>query len=133
MLIPEYKAASATAATAEFTQFTELDQYKKLRAATTDKVIAVLFTADWDESSGILKQMVTERVNQNFAAGTILFNWVDCDSGEDLVEHFDVESVPSLVIVLPHKNSPEILAGVTPEQLTEKITAMDTYIKTLFE
>ena len=63
MLIPEYKsAANTTAAKAEFTQLTELDQYKKLRAATTDKVIAVLFTASWDDSSRILQQMVQERV-----------------------------------------------------------------------
>jgi len=39
-----------------------------------------------------------------------------------LVEHFDIESVPSLAVVMPHKQNPEILAGVTPDQLTEKIT-----------
>ena len=133
MLIPEYKSASAAATTAEFTQLTELDQYKKLRAATTDKVIAVLFTASWDDSSNILQQMVTERVRQNFAAGTIIFNWVDCDTGDDLVEHFDVESVPSLVIVLPHKQTHETVAGVTPDQLTAKVTELDTYVTTLFE
>ena len=105
MLIPEYKAASATF-TAEFTHLTELDQYKKLRAATTDKAIAILFVADWDDASKVLKEMVAERVKQNFAASTILFNWVDCDQGEDLVEHFDIESVPSLVIVMPHTQQP---------------------------
>ena len=106
MLIPEYKSATAAASpNADFTHLTELDQYKKLRAATTDKVIAILFAADWDDSSRVLKEMMAERVNQNFAAGTVLFNWVDCDQGEDLVEHFDVESVPSLVIVMPHKQA----------------------------
>ena len=54
MLIPEYKAASAPATTAEFTKLTEVDQYKSLRAATTDKIILVLFTAEWDEASRIL-------------------------------------------------------------------------------
>ena len=103
MLIPEYKSATSAPSNQEFTQLTELDQYKQLRAATTDKVIAVLFTASWDDSSRILQQMVVERVRQNFGAGTIIFNWVDCDQGEDIIEHFDVETVPSLVIVLPHK------------------------------
>ena len=77
--------------------------------------------------------MVVERVRQNFGAGTILFNWVDCDQGEDIVEHFDVETVPSLVIVLPHKQNYEIVSGVSPEQLTAKITELDQYIKTLYE
>ena len=105
MLIPEYKSATAqsAAATAECTQLTELEQYKKIRAATTDKIILVLFSASWDESSRILQEMVQERVRQNFAVSTIIFTWVDCDQGEELVEHFDVEAVPSLVIVLPHK------------------------------
>ena len=62
MLIPEYKAASAPATTAEFTKLTEVDQYKSLRAATTDKIILVLFTAEWDEASRILHQMAAERV-----------------------------------------------------------------------
>jgi thioredoxin-like negative regulator of GroEL len=100
MLIPEYKKEAPTCA---LTNLTDLDQYKKLRAATTDKVICVLFVADWDDSSNILKKMVEERVSQNIGANTILFNLVDCDAGEDLVEHFDIESVPSLVLVLPHK------------------------------
>lgn len=41
--------------------------------------------------------------------------------------------MPSLAVVLPHKQNPEIVAGVTPEQLTDKVTEMDTFVKTLFE
>lgn len=103
MLIPEYKKEASTA---QLVNLTELDQYKKIRAATTDKVICVLFVADWDDSSKVLKEMVEARVAQNISANTMLFNWVDCDAGEDLVEHFDIESVPSLAIVLPHKQEP---------------------------
>lgn len=77
--------------------------------------------------------MVTERVKQGFGADSILFGWVDCDSGEDLVEHFDVESVPSMVVMMPHKQQPELISGITPDQLTEKVTQLDTFIKTLFE
>ena len=58
---------------------------------------------EWDDASRVLKDMVTERVKQGFGADSILFGWVDCDSGEDLVEHFDVESVPSMVVMMPHK------------------------------
>lgn len=110
-----------------------MDQYKKLRAATTDKVILVLFSAAWDDASKVLQEMLEERVRQNFAPTTLIFNWVDCDIADDLVEHFDVESVPSLVVVLPHKQNPEVLSGVTPEQLTSKVTEMDNFVKTLFE
>ena len=59
MLIPEYKPASAaTQATQSLTKLTELDQYKKMRAATTDKVIMVLFSAGWDDASKVLQEMV---------------------------------------------------------------------------
>jgi len=77
--------------------------------------------------------MMEERVRTNFGDGTLLYNWVDCDAGEDLVEHFNVDSVPSLVTVLPHRQEAEVLPGITPEQLTEKITQADSFIKTLFE
>ena len=133
MLIPDYKKGGDVAAP-EFTNFVELDQYKKVRTATTDKVICVLFAApEWDDASRVLKDMLTERVRQGFGAETILFSWVDCDSAEDLVEHFDVESVPSLVVVMPHKQQAEVVAGISPDQLTEKVTQLDIFVKTLFE
>ena len=93
----------------------------------------ILFSADWDESSRVLKEMLDERVRTNFGFATIIFNWVDCDQAEDLVDHFDIESVPSLAIVLPHKQSYEVLPGVTPEKLTEKVTEIDNFVRTLFE
>ena len=134
MLIPEYKPASAAGGKSEFTQFETLDQYKKLRTATTDKAILVLFAAEWDESSQLLKQMLQERANQELSGMvTTLLAWVDCDAGEDLVEHFDIDVVPSLVVLLPHKQQPEVLAGVTPDQLNGKVAQLDSFIKTLFE
>jgi hypothetical protein len=30
--------------------------------------------------------------------------WADCDVAQDLVDHFEVDQVPSLAIILPHKN-----------------------------
>ena len=136
MLIPEYKAAQQSgeqSQATEFKAFAQLDEYKQLRTKTTDKVICLLFSAEWDEASRVLKQMLAERVRQNFAADSIIFGWVDCDEAEELVEHFDVESVPSLVVVQPHKQEHETVAGPTPDQLTDKITQLDTFIKTLFE
>ena len=63
----------------------------------------------------MIKNMLQERVNQNFGATSILFNWVDCDSADELVEHFDVEEVPALVTVMPHKQDHETKLGLTPE------------------
>ena len=75
----------------------------------------MLFSAEWDDSSRVLKEMLVERVKQNFAADTIIFGWADCDEAEDLVEHFDIESVPSLAVMMPHKQQAEVLAGPTPD------------------
>ena len=59
MLIPDYSNAKKPAA-AVFTQLEELPKFQEVRTQTTDKVICILFVADWDESSGVLKNMMSE-------------------------------------------------------------------------
>ena len=75
MLIPDYSTAKKPAA-ATFTQLSELPKYQELRTQTTDKIVCILFVADWDESSGILKNMMSEMPQ---AMSSIIFCWVDCD------------------------------------------------------
>ena len=111
MLIPDY-SASKKQTEGQVLHLETLTQYQKLRAETTDKVICILFVADWDESSGVLREMLKEMPQ---AMSSVIFCQVNCDQGEDLVNDFDIESVPTLAAVYPHKQSAEILTGVTPE------------------
>jgi thioredoxin-like negative regulator of GroEL len=63
-----------------------------------------------------LKAMV-EEMPANFSQ--VKFAIVDCDEAQDLVDHFeDVESVPSLVMVHPHKMAFETVSAPAPEALT---------------
>ena len=67
------------------------------------------------------------------AMSSLIFCFVDCDKGEDLVNDFDVESVPTLAVIYPHKQQPEILQGISPEMLSSKVSELDNFIKKLFE
>ena len=64
---------------------------------------------------------------------SVIFCWVDCDQSEDLVNEFDIDNVPTLLVVYPHKQQPEVLQGITPEQLSTKVNELDNFIKTLFD
>ena len=37
------------------------------------------------------------------AMNSVIFCWVDADASEDLVNEFDIESVPTLLAIYPHK------------------------------
>jgi len=90
----------------------------------------ILLSADWDEQSKHVKSMISE-MPATFPA--LKFCWVDCDKSEDLVDHFSVDSVPSLILVHPHKMSPTVLQGVTPEQVTSTIHEQNEFYTKLFE
>jgi thioredoxin-like negative regulator of GroEL len=62
--------------------------------------MAIMLTAEWSEPSQLLKSMIAE-MPAHFP--NIKFYWVDCDSSEDLIDHFEVDEVPSLILVHPHK------------------------------
>lgn len=55
MIIPE----SSTKANALY-ELADIPAFQKLRTDTTDKLIAILFYAEWDASSMQLKDMITE-------------------------------------------------------------------------
>ena len=58
MLIPEY--TTKTSATPQLTSLTSLEEYEKLRQSTTDKLLLILVTAEWDDSSKLLLEMIKE-------------------------------------------------------------------------
>lgn len=98
MLIPEYNAKSAPIP--QLTTFTHMEEYEKLRKATTDKLILILVAAEWDDASKLLLQMVAE-MPSNFRS--IKFAVVDADQVPSLVDHFQIDAVPSVVLMHPHK------------------------------
>ena len=81
------------------------EEFDKLRQATTDKLLLVLFVAEWDESSKILHQMIKE-MPTNF--NQIKFAVVDADQVSSLVEKFQIDSVPAVVLMHPHKQNEEV-------------------------
>ena len=58
MLIPDNPNNAAKPST--FESVSDLDTWKKLRTDTTDRVIMVLFGAEWDEPSQVLRSMLEE-------------------------------------------------------------------------
>lgn len=65
----------------------------------------VLVKAEWDDASKLLEQMVTE-MPSNFSQ--VKFCVVDADQVPDLVDHFQIDSVPAIVMMHPHKQNPEV-------------------------
>lgn len=52
------------------------------------------------------------------------FYSLDADEAPALVDHFQIDSVPALIIVHPHKNQPEVhQANVTPEFLNQQVSS----------
>ena len=58
MLIPEY--TTKTSATPQLTLLSSMEEYEKLRQSTTDKLLLILVTAEWDDSSKLLLEMIKE-------------------------------------------------------------------------
>lgn len=58
MLIPEY--TTKTSATPQLTLLSSMEEYDKLRQSTTDKLLLILVTAEWDDSSNLLLEMIKE-------------------------------------------------------------------------
>ena len=57
MLIPEYTSNNTAPV---LSLISNQEEFDKLRQATTDKLLLVLFVAEWDESSKLLQQMIKE-------------------------------------------------------------------------
>lgn len=64
-----------------------------------------MVSAEWDESSQHLLQMFVE-MPTNFLH--CRFGKIDADEAAALVDFFQVDAVPALIIVHPHKNQPVI-------------------------
>ena len=63
----------------------------------------------------------------------ISFCWVDCEQAEELQDAFSVETVPSLVLLHPHKTDHEKLDCPTPETLNDTIKQQVDFYAKIFE
>ena len=57
-IIPTYQTGSATKL--EFLELKTLEELEKQRKETTDKCILLLFWADWDQPSHLLRDILSE-------------------------------------------------------------------------
>ena len=67
----------------------------------------------------------------NYPRVKLLF--FDCDQVPDLVDKFEVDQVPAVVLLHPHKNDHEVTQPVNPEQLSAIIAEQNTFYIQLFE
>jgi len=93
--------------------------YEAVRKLTTDKPMIMLVSAEWDEPSSHLMRMFVEmpqsRPHCKFAK-------IDADEGTALVDMFEVDAVPALIVVHPHKTKPDVhQSNVTPEFMNAEI------------
>lgn len=125
MIIPEF-----TSKPADIQKLASEAEFKTVRAATTDKALAILMTAEWDAASQQLKAMLAQ---MPAAYPKVKFLWVDCDECPDLLEMFDVEVVPTLVLAHPHKTGVELVRDLTPEVLAATVAEQHKFYCALFE
>lgn len=86
-----------------------------MKGQTTDRLIALLFWAEWHEPCHQLRDQLAE---MSKVYSKIRCGWVNADEASDLVEKLDVSQVPTLALYHPHKAAPEIVENPSPERLT---------------
>jgi thioredoxin-like negative regulator of GroEL len=125
MLIPEYAPKSNALKT-----IGALDEFEKLRASVTDRLLLMLVVAEWDSASMLLSQMLAEMPK---AYSSIQFAVVDADKAPELTEQFKIDAVPAVVLLHPHKQQAEVMqAGISAEWLTDTVTKQNNFYATLF-
>lgn len=65
----------------------------------------MLVFADWDDTSKHLLQMFQLMPQYHL---NCKFNSINADEATDLVDKFEVDSVPALIVVHPHKNQHDL-------------------------
>ena len=128
MLIPEF---STTQVQPTLTTITTVSDFEKIRQQTTDKLFLTLVYAEWDSASQHLRQMVSE-MPSNFTQ--IRFAVVDADQVPDLVEKFQIDAVPTLVLMHPHKQNAEVIqSDLSPESLNQLVNDQNAYYTRMFQ
>jgi len=86
--------------------------FNELKKLIPEKGFIALFWAEWHPPCHQLKDMMTEMAK---IYKHLVFAWVNSDEAQDLVDKLDVSEVPALVVVHPHKLTPDLLKNPLPE------------------
>ena len=112
------KAASQEGAAASIIEIKSLQELEEIKKQCTDKCVAVLFWAEWHQPCTQLRDQMTE---MSKVYNLVKFAWVNSDEASDLVEKLDINQVPTLALIHPHKVVPELIENPNPEKLSETI------------
>jgi thiol-disulfide isomerase/thioredoxin len=109
---------------------TDLAEFEKLKPHCTDKALFLLFWAEWHQPSHIIKDMM-EAMASSYP--NVRFAWCDSDQAEDLVDKFNVDEVPTVAVIHPHKLNADILDNPSPDQFSEQVTTQNEFYEKWFE
>jgi len=69
---------------------------------------------------------------QNFPH--VRFAAVDADQAPDLVEKYQIDAVPALILMHPHKQNPEVIqSDLSPESLNQLVADQNSYYTQMFQ
>eukprot|EP00347_Sterkiella_histriomuscorum_P021830 403332619 len=130
-MIPTFTAQGAHAQQqSELVEIKDLAQLEQLKKTLTDKCLALLFWADWHQPCHQLRDQLSEmtKVYKN-----VKFAWCNSDEAQDLVDKFDINEVPTLALIHPHKINPELVQNPSPDQLIQLIETQNEFYTKWFE
>ena len=129
MIIPDFSAKPEK----DLKEITDLEFYKKERAATTDRMMAILVVSEEDENTAVLKPMFQEMVSHYTNLKFYMIYFKETEAFSSLADEFDFDTVPTLVCVHPHKMAAEVIESITPDALGAKINESSEYYKQMFD
>ena len=80
---------------------------------------------------------VYKEVKFSWVSSIIDFNYLllqcNSDESQDLIEKFDINAVPTLALIHPHKAQPELIENPSPEKLSQTIELQNEFYTKWFE
>ncbi|CDW76674.1 monothiol glutaredoxin-s17-like [Stylonychia lemnae] len=130
-MIPTYQGNNqASAQQTELIEIKDLAQLETLKKGLTDKCIALLFWADWHQPCHQLRDQFQEMIK---VYKEVRFTWCNSDECQDLIDKFNVNEVPTLALIHPHKMNPEVIQNPSPDQLNSVIETQNEFYQKWFE
>lgn len=119
---------SASTDTEDMVELTEQEEFNKLKKSVKDKGIIVLCCASWYEPCAVLKDNIMQEMVKVYKH--LVFTWIDCDKMTELVEKYEVDTAPTVLVFHPHKTDVDKIVNPSPESLNESIEKHNEYYKT---
>lgn len=120
---------STSTDTGDMTELTSKDEFDKLRKSIKDKGIVVLCCANWYEPCKVLKDNIMQEMVKIYKH--LVFTWIDCDKFVELVEKYEVDTVPTVLVFHPHKQDVDKIINPSPDKLNAEIEKQNEYYKSV--